>query len=338
MMRHVAKKYTRKLRKPATGQNDKRKAADEDRRPGWDVRFELASSPLYVPYAIVTVFCSQYIDLMRCTGYCFRSVLHEAFSRPTGTRLDLLAALLGTCMHGDCLEHCRDVMQTRRLSERKPRVSKPNFADFPGFPSQNDPGALNSVSVSEATGVSDLSAPDNVDYGAVLDSLASLSMSAPARTAVRPVSASSRSARSCRSENRVNPQRSITQAYAHHESPHETAARHSMPNARSSGQHFDCASSTTSNDDSSPTGARQRPAALTYGHPTPVSSQCAVLRTEIGAAPEFSQTEIPTAPKRTFSAVTTASKLPRHEDELAAKVRSSLLQGTYAQRCPIMNT
>lgn len=94
-------------------------------------------------------------------------------------------------------------LQSRRLSERKPRTSKHSVREFPGFPSQNDSGLLNTLA--GTPGLKDQSAPDNVDYGAIVDSLASMSMSARTRRSSRPQSASSHSSRSCRSEDHSSP-------------------------------------------------------------------------------------------------------------------------------------
>eukprot|EP00892_Ulva_mutabilis_P011195 jgi/Ulvmu1/8448/UM043_0026.1 len=235
MMRHVAKKYTRKLRKSSNGQTDKRQCPSEDRRPGWD-----------------------------------------------DTVSDLSTMKLS-----------RDQLN-RRLSERKPKLSKPNLGEFPGFPSQNDPGALNS-----ADGMSDDPAhlaPDNVDYGAVLDSLASLAMSAPAKRSSRPMSAGSHSARSCRSEDHgPTPQSSLFRNLANHHRPPFSGAKESMHFAgRSKGtpEHASSTSSEACGDDPAASGTAQ-------------------------ACPG---TEIPSAPKRTVAAVTSVIKQPVQDGELAAKV------------------
>lgn len=143
-------------------------------------------------------------------------------------------------------------MQSRRLSERKPRTSKSSIREFPGFPSQNDPAALNSLA--EARDFEGQEAPGNVDYGAVLDSLASISMSVRTRRSRSGrQSACSHSSRSCESEDHSSSQQQIqSQSHTRHQRrdcmndgtsieaesvTHVAAARSVMTSSRASGSH-----------------------------------------------------------------------------------------------------
>lgn len=214
-------------------------------------------------------------------------------------------------------------MQTRRLSERKPRTSKTSTGEFPGFPSQNDPTALNSLA--DAREFEGQEAPGNVDYGAVLDSLASGPMSVRTRQSSRPQSASSHSSRSSKSEDRKSPLKRTHPPGCTPPQRNDGITDGASMEAAESATHValprSVVASSTASGRNSAGDANSLLALVKASISCNVAAQISG-RGDAGlnAAHSALESEIPSAPKRACAAVVTASKQPPSEHNLADKV------------------